>query len=100
MPAIRSQSGSPTQFSFEGNWVGPAPGQTLHTLRRQDLPAGVNTIAEAEDYINRVWLPRECRDEAGLVTCFAMLRVVAFTSPTNWNVELRVSDSPIEKWWA
>lgn len=99
MPAIRNVTMSKTQFSFEGNWVGPQPGHTVHTLRRADLPGGVNTVAEIENFINNTWLQSEFKDTSGAVTGFARLHVRAINSPTDIDWELRIGDDPIPQWW-
>ena len=99
MPAIRSFTGSASQISFEGNWVGPAQDQTVHTLRRSDLAGlGLNQIPAIETYINGTWLPHECRDVNGARQCFAMIRVLSVSQAT-LVCETRVSDTPIDKWW-
>jgi hypothetical protein len=94
MPAIVSVSGGAAQFSFVGNWKGPAVGQTEHTLRRADLPSGTNTIAEAEAYINNTWLPQQLRDEQGKRTGYGRVKISA-VSPSDWSLMLTISDSPL-----
>jgi hypothetical protein len=100
MPAISNIEVTPSRIAFTASWEGPAVGQRVHELRRNDLPPSTNTAQEIEDFINKVWLPQEFRDTQGQRTGFAACHVYTVTSPTEVDWAVIVSNNPIpDNWW-